>query len=85
MPVIQAGHCLLGQCFIVCNVRYSNKSMLTWAVMYCREYPVFKRRKYHRLGCIKLTAARENRSSARSDIKRSVIWHVMKERLFDSL
>ena len=42
MPVIQAGHCLLGQCCTVGNASYSSWSLLTWAVLYCRECQLFK-------------------------------------------
>ena len=42
MSVIHAGQCLLGQCCIICNVRYSSWSLHTWTVLYCRECPLFK-------------------------------------------
>ena len=42
MPVIHAGHCLLGQCFILGNASYSSWSLLTWAVLYCMLCSLFK-------------------------------------------
>ena len=42
MPVFQAGNRLPGQCCIVGNARYLSWSLLTWAVLYCRECPLLK-------------------------------------------